>query len=93
MPMMPKPIEPPHPEPWSQERRARMKTRIDKAAKAAKSMLGAHTVVIIATFEDGEFLHMQDGGTSPMPLLELYQRIQSSHQIMEASDGEDVELQ
>jgi len=94
MPMMPKPTQPPpKPEPWPPERRARMKARIDKAAKAAKNMLGAHTVVIIATFEDGEFLHMQDGGTSPMPLMELYARIQSSHQVMDVSDGKDVVIQ
>lgn len=72
MPLMPTPIKP---APWPAERRAHMEKLLTKEAAKVKRSIGAYTVMIVATFEDGEFLHMQDGGTSPMPLDEFYARM------------------
>jgi hypothetical protein len=61
--------------PWTDQKRLAIKSKIDKAAQAAAKTLGAEAVTIIAFFAEGDFLHMQDGGTSPMPSGQLYERL------------------
>lgn len=78
------------PTPWTPEKRSATKRKIDKEAKRAAERLGAATVAIIAFFPDGEFLHMQDGGTAPMGFKDLYAKMCSAMNILEQSAGEDV---
>jgi hypothetical protein len=37
-------------------------------------------------------MHMQDAGSAPMPLPDLYKRLLSAREILDASGGEDVAL-
>lgn len=78
------------PQPWDAERRNIVKRRIDKEAARAAGRLGAETVMIIAFFRDGEYAHMLDGGTAPMPPAELYARLLSVKQVLAESGGKDV---
>jgi hypothetical protein len=50
--------------PWTPEKRSSVKRKIDKEAARAAARLGAKTVLVIAFFADGEYLHLQDGGTA-----------------------------
>lgn len=81
------------PKPWDEDRRARVKAKIDKESARAAARLGAEGVVIVAFFAEGEYLHMQDGGKSPMPFKELYQKLLAARQLLEESGGEDVKIQ
>jgi len=76
--------------PWPMERRSQIKKKIDREAARAAARLGAEAVMIVAFFKDGEYLHMQDGGTSPMPPAELYKKLATATSILEDSGGEDV---
>ena len=71
LPGIPAP-EPEPPKPWDGDKRDRMEKRVNKAAANACKTIGAKTVLIVATFEDGEYFHIVDGGTSPMPAAKLY---------------------
>ena len=79
--------------PWTPEKRSQIKRKIDKESVRAAARIGAKNTVIIAFFENGEFLHMQDGGVSPMPFAELYKMLLSATTILTESGGEDVALQ
>lgn len=76
------------PKPWPPEKRSRVKSKMEKEASRAAARLGAHTVWIIATFADGEFMHIQDGGSSPWPIEELYQAMLRTTEMNEASNGD-----
>jgi hypothetical protein len=76
------------PKPWAPERRSRVKAKLDKEAARAAARLGAHSVWIIATFADGEFMHLQDGGSSPWPLKELYQQMLRATEMNEIADDD-----
>jgi len=76
------------PKPWTPERRSRVKAKVDKESARVAARLGAHSVWIIATFADGEFMHLQDGGSSPWPLKELYKNMLLVTQTNEAADGD-----
>jgi hypothetical protein len=78
--------------PWAPEKRNFVKRKIDKEAARAAARLGAKSVLIIAFFEDGEFLHMQDGGTAPMSTADLYKKLATAEIILDESGGEDVAL-
>jgi hypothetical protein len=80
------------PDPWTPEKRSSIKHKIDKQAAYAAQKLGAKTVAIIAFFPDGEYLHMLDGGTAPMPLKDLYAKLQTVHEVVEQSGGSDVAM-
>ena len=79
-------------QPWSIEKRDRTNRKIEKEADRAAARLGAKHVVIIAFFEDSEYLHMQDGGKAPMPLEQLYKQMLSVRHVLDASGGEDVAM-
>jgi hypothetical protein len=81
------------PQPWTTEKRSQVKRKIDKEAKRAAERLGAATVAIIAFFPEGEFLHMQDGGTAPMDFKKLYTQLSVVMTTLEESGGEDVAIQ
>lgn len=81
------------PKPWDIARRSRVKAKIDKEAARAAARLGARSAVLVVFFEEGDYLHMQDGGMAPMPFKELYARLLSMLEIMEQSGGEDVSMQ
>lgn len=75
---------------WTPAKRALVKSRIDRAAKKAAREIGAHTVLIIACFTDGEYYHTQDGGTSPMPEVDLYKMMITAKAALDESSGDDV---
>lgn len=82
------------PTPWSMEKRSRTAAKIEKEAARAAARLGAKHVVIIAFFRDGEYLHMQDAATDlPMSLPDLYKKMISMNDVLDASGGKDVALQ
>lgn len=69
------------PPPWSAEHRRWVKARIDDAAARAREALGAHDVLMVAWFQDiakPQFLHVQDGGTAPLPPEEVYLYLQGT---------------
>jgi hypothetical protein len=70
-----------------------MMEKINQQARKVAKALGAEGVVIIGFFREGEMLHMQDGGLSPMPLVELYKKMITVAEITEESGGEDVKIQ
>jgi hypothetical protein len=80
-------------QPWPIEKRSRVTKKIEREAARAAARLGAENVVIIAFFKDGEYMHMQDAGTAPMPLSDLYKKMVSARDILGESGGEDVALQ
>ncbi len=77
--------------PWTPLRREQTKKKIDREAIRAAARIGAKSAVIIAFFEDGEYLHLQDGGKSPMP--NLYQRLATARGVLDESGGADVAMQ
>lgn len=79
--------------PWTPDRRARIKRKIDSEADRAASRLGASHVTIIAFFQDGEYMHMLDGGTAPMAANEVYKQMTGVREILKQSGGEDVKVQ
>jgi hypothetical protein len=79
--------------PWPKEKRGRIQAKIDKEAKRTAVKLGARCCVIVAFFEEGAYYHMQDGGQSPVPTEQLYRQLVSMKEVLEASGGEDVQLQ
>jgi hypothetical protein len=81
------------PQPWTPEKRSQVKRKIDKEAARAAARLGAKTVVIVAFFQDGNCMHMQDGGSAPMPFDKLYKQLSLAMTILDQSGGEDVRLQ
>ncbi len=82
------------PEPWSKEKRAKIKDKIDQESKRTARRLGAEGCLIIAFFRDGDYIHAQDGGSTlvGMSYLDTYRRMASMHEIMVESGGEDVSL-
>jgi hypothetical protein len=80
------------PHPWPLERRARTKQKIDKEAARVAARLGASHVKIIAFFEDGEYRHLLDAGSSPMDDKRLYEMLLSAGAILDASGGKDVAI-
>ncbi len=81
------------PTPWTTEKRSQIKRKIDREAKHSAGRLGAAHVVVIAFFPDGEFLHMQDGGSAPMPFEQLYKQMSGVMATLKESGGEDVQMQ
>jgi hypothetical protein len=81
------------PAPWTIEKRDRIKRKIDKEAARAAGRLGAKAAVLIVFFEDGnEYLHIQDGGVAPMPLIELYRKLSGDRGVMDQSVDDGVTL-
>lgn len=81
------------PQPWTKEKRSITKRKIDKEAERAAARLGASMVTILAWFPaGGEYLHMQDGGSAPMPSDALYKHLATVATILDKSGGEDVAL-
>lgn len=76
------------PKPWTPEKRSRIKAKIDKESARTAARLGAHSVWIIATFADGEFMHLQDGGSTPWNPKELYTQMLRATEMNEAADGD-----
>lgn len=66
--------------PWSDSKREKVKAAIDKeAAKLVKRLerLGCYTAMVICSFEDETDhtdLHIQSGGSTPMPPADLLRR-------------------
>lgn len=80
------------PPPWSAEHRRWVKARVDDAAARAREALGAHDVLMVAWFQDiakPQFLHVQDGGTAPYPLHEVYVEMQKT--VIKRQDETDLE--
>lgn len=46
------------PTPWTMEKRKQVRRKIDKEAARAAARLGAKSVVVIAFYVEGEFLHL-----------------------------------
>lgn len=80
------------PTPWAPEKRSAVKRKIDREAARAAARLGAKSVLIVAFFPDGEYLHMLDGGTAPMPTAELYKKLATVETVLAESCGKDVAL-
>lgn len=85
-------IVPGQPIPWTDEEIKLVKHRIDREAKRAAERIGAMSCIVIAFFEDGEYLHMQDGGSSPMPPEQLYKKLAAAFEMTDESSGKDVAL-
>ena len=79
--------------PWPMEKRQRIGRRIVKEAERTARRIGAKGVVIIAFFQEGEYVHVQDGGVSPVPFQDLYKRMLAGHDMMETAGSDDVNLQ
>jgi hypothetical protein len=62
------------PTPWSTEKRNRVQDKMDKQAAEVAKRLKAKCCVVIAFWDDGNYLHILEGGQSPMPLDELYRQ-------------------
>lgn len=80
------------PQPWTPEKRSAIKQKIDKECARAAARLGAKSVVIVAFFADGEYLHMQNGGKAPMASVDLWRRLATAETILDESGGADVAL-
>ena len=79
---------------WTPEQRAAKLEKLRKEAERAMARLGAAGVVMVAFWAEGDSgYHMLDGGVSPMPLKDLYVRLQAMHEMMAMSGGKDVKLQ
>ena len=85
--------DPKGPAPWTPERRAQVMRKISKEADRAAARIGADAVMIVAFFRHGEYLHLQDGGKTPVPPKELYERLASAHTMTAGGNGEDIEIQ
>ncbi len=73
-------------QPLTAQERGRLKKEIDKEALRVAERIGAYTVMIIATFEDkrdAATLHIQDGGSSPMPPAALLRKALATHEAAE----------
>jgi hypothetical protein len=73
-------------QPLTKKQREILKSKIDKEARRAAKALNAFTVMIIATFEDKQdaaTLHIQDGGSSPMPPASLLRKALATHEAAE----------
>ena len=81
------------PTPWTMERRSAFKRRIDKEAARVAGRIGATSVIIIAFARDGEYLHMQDGGTAPGDISQIYKMLITAHEGVASSGGIDVVVQ
>ncbi len=80
-------------QPWSVAKRAEIKADIDHAAGIAAKVLKAKHVMMVVFYEEGQYLHLQDGGTAPMAFEDVYLRMISAHQMMAETNGEDVGVQ
>lgn len=74
-------------EPWTVEKRAAFQRKIEKETARAAKRLGVPGVVMIAFVPDGDHFHIQDGGTSPMGLKELYTQLATGHEMVEETGG------
>lgn len=81
------------PNPWTPEKRTKVKRRIDDEADLAAKRLGASHVTIIAFYEQGEYTHMMDGGTAPSGMDDVYKLMLSVRNILKESGGEDIKVQ
>lgn len=79
--------------PWTPEQRSRKKAKLDKEAAKVAGRVGADHVIVIAFFPEGEFYHMMDGGSSPVPMKQLYSTMLATHMKLELSGGEDIATQ
>ena len=72
--------------PWTDERRAQVKKKIDKEAARAVERLGARTVAVICFFDEapGGHMIMLEGGTAPFPAGQLYAQLASIYARNEA---------
>lgn len=82
-------------EAWSKEKRAKMSDKLCEAARIAARKLGARGVIVIAFWEDGNYIHAQDGWTDELPDLpiNIYKQLISIYGMIDASGGEDVAVQ
>lgn len=74
------------PTPWSTEKRNHVQDKIDKLAAQAAKRLKAKCCVIIAFFEEGDYLHRIEGGQSMMPLDELYRQLTAAREALKDVD-------
>lgn len=81
------------PVPWTAEKMAKTKAKVDKEARRAAMRLGAKAAVMIVFYEDGEYLHFIDGGVSPIPGRDLYLKMISIIDINAQTGGEGVKIQ
>lgn len=65
--------------PWTPEQRTQKTSKMRKEAARAAARLGAHGVVLVAFYEEGEFMHMLDAGMAPMPFKDLYEKLAGMH--------------
>jgi hypothetical protein len=71
-------------DPWTLSKRIAVRDLIDKCARDAADSIGATHVVLVAFFEDGKYIHMQDGGEPPMPFSDVYKHLVEVHDAAEA---------
>ena len=84
------------PDPYSFEKRSRIKRKIDKEAERLVGRVGAQGALVICFFQEGEYCHIQDGGAGILPahdVREIYARMAQACNFLEESGGEDVAIQ
>jgi hypothetical protein len=79
-------------EKWSKEKRREVKRQIDEQADIAAKALGAQNVVMIVFFRDDDYMHMMEGGRSPVPVDQLFKMLASANEMLEDSGGDDISL-
>jgi hypothetical protein len=77
---------------WSKEKRREVKLKIDEQAELASKTLGAQSVVMVVFFRDGDYMHMMEGGRSPLPTDQLFKVLASVNDVLGESDGDDISL-
>lgn len=76
--------------PRSQIERDNIKMQIDShAARSARRLKASHVLMIAFWEEDGQ-VYMQDGGTCPCDVVEVYNRLLAAYTMLEEPGGKDV---
>jgi hypothetical protein len=74
---------------WPMEKRIQTRRWIEAEAKRAAARLGAHTVLIIASFTDSDgCINLLDGGT--VPHADTFRRYLRAMETLEANGGADT---
>ena len=69
--------------PWDMKKQMQVKRKVDKEAARAAARLGARTVAMLCFFSNGdEPLMLIEGGTSPMPSIDLYTSLAAAYKEM-----------
>lgn len=76
--------------PWTAEKREHTQDKIDSEARKAAKRLKAKCCIIIAFFDDGDYIHRLEGGQSPMPLDELYRQLASVWEALRDRGTQDI---